>query len=491
MLNENDYLAMDALAMAEGLWGGDFSRAELTESAIAMAERRNPALNAINLPLYEHALEHARKLDASAPAPGDVAGLPFLIKDLSDLRGTRTSYGSELFKTYTAKSSSPAVRRFEAAGLIMLGKTNTPEFGLNLTTEPVVNGPTRNPWHTDYSTGGSSGGGAAAVAGGIVPVAHASDGGGSIRIPASCCGLFGLKPSRGLTETGRVLSENWSGMAVEHVVSRTIRDSAAFLDLIVLAAGQHLFTRPATPDSFLAALGESPPKLRIGLQDSHPMGQALDPECVEAARAAAALCESLGHSLRPFRHPLNYEALAAAMTQIICVHVYRSLERGLRHHGVVDLDKAPIERSTRYMAKLGREVTAKDYLAARDQLRMAELVMAEAHREIDVIISPVLARTTAKLGWLDMNAEDQCEYVSHFRQYSGFTAVYNGTGQPAMSVPLHPGPDHGIGGLPVGVMFTAAWGGDLRLLQLARQLEEAAPWPQTAPFPFGSSTKVR
>ena len=476
MLAENDYLAMDALAMAEGLEHGDFNRVELNESAIARAEQCNPALNAINLPLYEQALDQAAALDEASELSGPLAGVPFLLKDLSDLKGVATSYGSELFRDYVAKSSSPGVRLYEAAGLTMLGKTNTPEFGLTLTTEPVANGPTRNPWHTDFSTGGSSGGAAAAVAAGIVPVAQASDGGGSIRIPASCCGLFGLKPSRGLTQAGTVLSENWSGMAVEHVVSRTVRDSAAFLDLITLPAGQNLFARPESPASFLAALDESCPRLRIGIQDTHPTGEALDGECVEAVRAAAAQCESLGHIVEPFSHPLDYETLNAAMGQIVCVHTFRSLERGLRYYKI-GLEDAPVENSTRFMAGRGAEIPAVDYLAARDLLRIAEKQMAAAHEQVDVIISPVLAKTTAKLGWLDMNAENQREYVNRFRQYSGFTAICNGTGQPSMSMPLH----RTAAGLPVGVMFTASWGADQRLLQLAKQLESATPWPQIAP----------
>ncbi len=476
MLGENDYLAMDALALAQGLERGDFSRVELNERAIARAEQCNPGLNAINLPLYDQALEQAGSLDEAVSLPGSLAGIPFLLKDLSDLKGAATSYGSELFKSYVAKNSSPGVQLYEAAGLTMLGKTNTPEFGLTLTTEPVANGPTRNPWNTDYSTGGSSGGAAAAVAAGIVPVAQASDGGGSIRIPASCCGLFGLKPSRGLTQAGTVLSENWSGMAVEHVVSRSVRDSAAFLDLITLPSGQNLFARPEFPASFLTALDESCPRLRIGIQDTHPTGGALDSECVDAVQATAALCESLGHCVEPFSHPLDYEALNAAMGQLVCVHTYRSIERGLRFHKT-NLEKAPVERSTRFMAKRGAETPAADYLAARDLLRTAEKQMAAVHEQVDVIVSPVLARTTAKLGWLDMNAEDQREYINRFRQYSGFTAVCNGTGQPSMSVPLHRTAE----GLPIGVMFTAAWGGDLLLLQLARQLETTAPWPQIAP----------
>jgi len=476
MLGQNDYLSLDALGLAEGLKKGDFSRAEVVAAAASRAEARNPALNAINLPLYERALDTAKALDGAGESPGPLAGIPFLLKDLDNLAGEKTSFGSELFKDYRAKASGPVVKRYEAAGLAMLGKTNTPELGLTLTTEPVANGPSRNPWNPDYSTGGSSGGAAAAVAAGIAPVAQASDGGGSIRVPASCCGLFGLKPSRGLTEVGAVQSENWSGNAMEHVVSKSVRDSAAFLDLITLAQGQNLFTRPDAPASFLAAHEADCPPLRIGIHDSHPMGEQLDAECVEAVHAAAKRCESLGHSVEPFTHPLDHQSLGAAMWRISGVHTWQAVSRGLRHFGI-GLDEAPLERSTRIIAGRGAEISATEYLAARDQLRLAELTMARVHQKIDVIVSPVLARTTAKLGWLDMNSEDQREYISRFRKYGGFTAIYNGTGQPSMSVPLH----RDAGGLPIGVMFTAAWGGDLRLLQLARQLEQAAPWPQIAP----------
>ena len=476
MLEQKDYLALDALGLADGVKKGDFSRAETVEAAIVRAEARNPALNAINLPLYEPALAHAKRLDASREPNGPLAGIPFLLKDLDNLQGTKTSFGSELFKDYRARASGPVVKCYERAGLAMLGKTNTPEFGLTLTTEPVANGPSRNPWNTDYSTGGSSGGAAAAVAAGIVPVAQASDGGGSIRVPASCCGLFGLKPSRGLTEVGAVQSENWSGLAVEHVVSRSVRDSAAFLDLITLPQEQNLFTRPEPPASFLAAHETDCPPLRIGIHDSHPMGEELDADCVEAVHLAAKRCEHLGHSVEPFEHPLDHQSLGAAMWRISGVHTWQAINRGLRYFGI-GLDEAPLERSTRIIAGRGAEVSATEYLAARDQIRLTERTMARVHQKVDVIISPVLARTTAKLGWLDMNSEDQREYISRFRKYGGFTAIYNGTGQPSMSVPLH----RSSAGLPVGVMFTSAWGGDLLLLQLARQLEQAAPWPQIAP----------
>ena len=477
MLSSSEYIGLDALALADGLQRREFSVTELVQVAVAQAERLNPAFNAINHSCFERALAQAEAF-AAKPAllrKSPVTGLPFLVKDLSHVKTLPTSFGSRLFENHIAERNSNIVEKYMDAGLIVLGKTNTPEFGLTLTTEPVANGVTRNPWNPDYSTGGSSGGAAAAVAAGIVPVAHASDGGGSIRIPAACCGLFGLKPSRGLTVIEDRLGECWSGMSVGHVVSRTVRDSAAFLDLITLSQ-PNLFPLPSAPASFYQALETPLENLRIGLQLCHPQDESLDADCIAAVRQSAALCQSLGHEVEEIIHPLDYGALIAAMSRLINTHVFQAIEAQLAQRGLT-LEEAPLESSTRVMAERGREVTAATYLAARDALKQAERRMAQFHNTYDVILSPVLAKTPARLGWLDMNAEDLKEYGSRFRRYSGFTALYNGTGQPSMSMPLY----HSSEGLPVGVMFSAAWGRDLQLLQLARQLEQAQPWPLTAP----------
>ena len=477
MPNLNDYLAMDATAMAAGLRNGDFKASELVSLAVAQARRVNPVINAINVECYDAALALAADLDEKpSKLTDEVAGVPFLIKDLSLLEGHVATHGSRLYQNAIATCSANIVARYLDAGLVILGKTNTPEFGLTLTTEPAASGATLNPWNLGYSTGGSSGGAAAAVAAGIVPVAHATDGGGSIRIPASCCGLFGLKPSRGLTAIEKDIGDSWSGMSVGHVVSRTVRDSALFLNLITLDEAT-LFPKPTAPKSFAESLDAVPSGLRIAVQSKHPFGEALDPDVIEAVEKTAQLCESLGHHVTVVEHPADYKSAAAAMNKLVCIHTFQAVDRRLQELGI-NLDAADVENSTRQMAEMGARFSAVDYIRARDSLMRVEQQMAVFHQDYDVLLSPVLTKTTAKLGWLDMNTDDLNEYGARFRAYSGFTALYNGTGQPSASLPLF----RDSAGLPVGVMATAAWGTDHLLLQLAAQLEQAAPWPQTAPF---------
>ena len=478
MLSVVDYLGMDAIALAQGVRQGDFSNAEITSCAIARSEQTNPAINAINFSCFDAALARAQTFDQN-PAllkQSRIAGLPFLIKDIANVEGLPTTFGSRLYEGFTAERNYHIVQKYLDAGLIVLGKTNTPECGLTLTTEPIANGITRNPWNTDHSTGGSSGGAAAAVAAGMTPVAHATDGGGSIRIPASACGLFGLKPSRGLTAIEDSLAAVWGGMSVGHVVSQTVRDSAAFLDVITLAAPNQ-FAMPPSPASFYGQLEAAPSELRIGIQLTHPMEQAVDAECVAAVQNAASLCESLGHRVDEISHPVDYGPVVSAMGTMINTYIYKSLSPRLEALNTT-LEDAPIEASTRIMATHGRDTVTSRYLAAVDTVKDAERLLLKFHQDYPIILSPVLSKPPAEIGWLDMNSGDMKQYTNRFKQYSGFTALYNGTGQPSMSVPLH----RTEAGLPVGVMFTGAWGADALLVGLARQLEDAQPWPRRAPL---------
>ncbi len=474
-----EYRNLDGWALGEGLRAGRFSCRELTEAAIGEAERLNPSINAIVCEGYENALELADRFDNSSSLYelSPIAGLPFLLKDLADMAGMPTRSGSAITSGDAAGINAPITQSFINAGLNIFGKTATPEFGLTLTTEPASGTPCRNPWNLEYSTGGSSGGAAAAVAAGIVPVAHATDGGGSIRIPASCCGLVGLKPSRGLTASSNTLAGSWSGMSVGHVLSRSVRDSALFLESIRL---QHpgYFPLPLVPGNFSTQSDTPFGALRIAVHNTHPLDRDIDQECLDAVAKAASLCESLGHQVEACQHPLDFRPLVKAMSVLINLHTWQMVKPYLLERGVA-LEDAPLESSTRLLAGVGRDISADAYVDARDTLKLAELTMAEYHRNIDVIISPVLAKTTTKLGWLDMNSADLDEYGKRFRDYSGFTAIYNGTGQPSLSLPLH----QADSGLPAGVQFTAAWGGDACLLQLARQLEQAQPWPLLAPTP--------
>tara|TARA_B110000858_G_scaffold198514_1_gene266039 strand:- start:54186 stop:55634 length:1449 start_codon:yes stop_codon:yes gene_type:complete len=479
MLKYSAYAQLDGIAAADGIRNKQFTSAELTACAIERANEVNPRLNAIVHECFESAQEQAMRIDNNPKLlqKSRVAGLPFLIKDLAEVQGFATSFGSALYENYVSSQHSKIVAKYIQAGLPILGKTNTPEFGLTLTTESRANGPCRNPWNLDYSTGGSSGGAAAAVAAGIVPVAHASDGGGSIRIPASCCGLFGIKPSRGLTVVGDSLNESWGGMSVGHVLSRSVRDSAAFLDVIKLDHS-HLYPLPTSPHSFYDSIHETSArtrKLRIAVQFDHPTGETVDKDCALAIRKAVKLCESLGHHVEEAAHPVDHSLTSRAMTRMINTYLYQSVARRAEELQL-PLEECPLEASTLSLVKRGKAVSAAAYVDARNCLIAAEQQLQIFHQQYDVIIQPVLSKVPAKLGWLDMDSDDLKAYGSRFNAYSGFTALANGTGQPSMSVPMHLAESN----LPVGALFTAAWGDDATLLQLATQLEHAAPWQQLA-----------
>ena len=473
MLSSDDYLGRDALSLCEGLRDKEFTVEELTLSAINRAEAVNPTVNAIITENYEKALEQAKRLDRKRDLleTSPLAGLPFLIKDLSTVKGLTATFGSRLFQNYRATKSSKVVEQYQKAGLNIFGLTNTPEFGLTLTTEPIANGETRNPWNTDFSTGGSSGGAAAAVASGISPVAHATDGGGSIRIPASCCGLFGLKPSRGLTHIENDLTGCWAGMSVGHVVSQTVRDSAALLDVITLRS-PHLFPLPSNRGPFLGQHNPKRTQLKIGMQFKHPFGLPVDPECLEAVQLCAKNCELLGHRVEEIEPPIDYGPISSSMSKLINTFISRRVNARLEELNL-NFEAAQIENSTRLIAMFGCKVTAQELISAKDEIFKAQLQLYEFHKSVDLILSPVLAKTPAKLGWLDMDSDDLKNYTERFRSYSGFTSIYNGTGQPSMSVPTM----RTDNGLPVGVMLTGKWGSDSQLLQLASELEKINPWP--------------
>ncbi len=465
MLSSSEYRQYDALGLAELLRRGETSPPELLERAILEAETQNPALNAIIAWDLEGAREAARA--QTGPGRSLLSGLPFLVKDISAVAGLPHSRGSRLFEGQIASQDSSVVKRFREAGLLLFGKTNTPELCLTITTESRLHGACHNPRAPGYSAGGSSGGAAAAVAAGIVPAAHGSDGGGSIRVPASCCGLLGLKPSRGLTVSDGGMSNCWSGLSVNHVLTRSVRDSAAFLDLLRLDR-PGLFAMPASPASYLEALGRPAGRLRIAVQKQHPAGDPVHPDCLAALEHAAALCESHGFIIEEQCPPVDYEAVTHAMVTLINTHVAELVVPQLQARDV-SLEEAALEESTRRMTAAGARVTAVQFVAAMDTLRQASAEMSRFHERFDVILSPVLAMPPAPLGWLDMDSESMRTYAQRFASYSGFAALYNGTGQPSISLPLY----RTAQGLPIGLMFSAAWGKDLRLLQLAETLSDS------------------
>lgn len=476
MASSDDYQQLDGIAVAEGIRQRRFGAVEILDCALQLAESLNPKLNAITWPTYEKARDLARQLDgATSRTAAPFAGVPFLFKDLSAVSGLPQTSQSRLFATESSDHDAVIVKAFRQAGLISLGKTNTPELGLTITTESAYAGPCHNPWNPDYSTGGSSGGSAAAVAARIVPIAHGSDGGGSIRIPASCCGLVGHKPSRGLTPVAAELAASWSGMSVGHVLTRTVRDSAAMLDAIRLQQPV-LYPLPPSPASFLATLDQVRP-LKIAVQRTHPQGAELHPEVLKALDLTLAALVRAGHRIIEATPPVDYSRLSRLAGRIINVHVAQAIIPQLEKLGV-DLATPLLEEATRRMAKRGAELTARDYVEAVDGLRQLEIRMEEFFRSYDVLLSPVLAQPPAPLGWLDMNSDDMKTYLQRFNSYSGFCALFNATGQPSTALPVH----QSNAGLPIGILLSTRWGGDDLLLQLGRRLEVEFEWANRQPL---------
>jgi len=469
MLTAAEYMLQDAVGLGSLIQTGEVSPSEVLESAIQQAETLNPALNFLTHKAYEEARSVAASLNPDTN--NDLLyGVPFLVKAVNAVANWPQTRGSRLFAGEKAATDSCVAARYRDAGLLLFGHTNIPELCLTITTESKLHGACHNPHHPEHSTGGSSGGSAAAVAAGVVPAADASDGGGSIRIPAACCGLFGLKPSRGLTVVEHDMGSTWSGMSVSHVVSRTVRDSAAFLDLLRLEEPA-LFALPEYNESYYQSYSRSPGKLRIAVHRQHPAAHEVDPDCIAAVDLAARLCEDAGFHVEELAPPVNYEALGAAMGELINIHVAQIIMPQLEKRQLT-LDNAELEEATRRMAARGSKTSATDYLDALDRIRAAEQQMQAFHKHVDIVLSPVLSTPPAPLGWLDMDGDIRT-YASRFAEYSGFTALYNGTGQPSVSVPLYRNPAN----LPVGVMFSAGWGKDHLLLQLGSMMEQiTGPW---------------
>lgn len=463
MLTIDEYTSLDAIAMAQLRQRGEVSASELLACAFAQTDKLNPALNAVVHEDRDHARELAKQTDKSAPA-GQLAGVPFLIKEVNAVSGWPHTRSTEIYRRHIADRDSAVVQRYRQGGLIPFGSSNTPELCLTITTEFSLFGSCRNPHNLKHSSGGSSGGAAAAVAAGIVPAADGSDGGGSIRVPAACCGLVGFKPSRGLSVVEPDFGSAWSGMSVGHVLTRSARDSAAFLDLLRLRS-PGLFPLPDFAGSYYQTHTQEPSTLKIAVQRQHPDGLEVHPDCLQALAIAVRQCVGAGHHLIELTPPVDYASVGKAMSTLINVHVGQILSHGLETSGKT-LEQAGLAESTRRMATQGINTPAAKYLAALDSVKQIERQMAAFHETYDLVLSPVLAMPPAALGWLDMNADDIREYARRYSAYSPFTALYNGTGQPSISLPLYTNAQ----GLPIGVMFSAAWGQDHVLLQLANQL---------------------
>lgn len=488
-----EYRKHDALGLAALVKKGDITPEELVDVAIQRIASENPKINAVIHRRFEEARAEARKVGHNLP----FAGVPFLIKDLGmEVKGMPMCTGSRGYKDYVSEQDSFAVTKMKSAGLLILGKTNTPEFGITPFTEPELFGPTHNPWNLNYSPGGSSGGSAAAVAAGMVPFATANDGGGSIRIPASCCGLFGLKPTRGRVSWSSLEGEMWSGAAVENCVSRSVRDSAAYLDVIQGAAPGDPYVIPPPRRPYLEEVQTAPGKLRIGYTSGHTMGFPVDPACEQALKNAVELLWSEGHIVEEVALPYHREDLSDAFLTVVAGELAGEIGVMAQYLGRA-VTPGDVEPNTFAFYLLGRSFSAADYTFAKRKWGEISRRIAGFHEQYDLLLTPTLAKRPIRTGSLGPSAAEKrmIAVINTLRlgsaikatiqsladkvyDYIPWTPLANLTGQPSMSVPLYWTEEEN---LPVGVMFTARWGEEDLLYRLAGQLEKASPWQHKFP----------
>jgi amidase len=490
-MDERDYTDTDGLGLAELVRAGEVTAVELLEHAQARADALDPRINAFALRLDE--LASRRVLEELS---GPFAGVPFLLKDLhQDLAGVPTSAGSRSMAGRPAARTSTIVQRWLDAGLVVFGKTTTPEFGAKGTTEDSLFGPTRNPWDLSRTPGGSSGGAAAAVAARILPVAAASDGGGSIRIPAACTGLVGLKPGRGLVPSGPGDSEPLNGLATSGVVSRTVRDTAAMLDVIAGPDAVSAYAGALPDRPLLSALDEAPPRLRIGFTVRSAIRPTPHPEAIRAVERAAALLTELGHEVEEVPPPHDDAQLGRDFMAIWCVHQAIEMDRIKRATGCGD---DAFEQDTKVLAALGRAIGGVELQAADERRREHIAALAGLHETHDLLLTPTLGEPPIRIGALALPAPQRLvaeallrsrttrllklggvvdQIVEKNLAWVPYTQLANVTGRPAISLPLHRTPD----GLPMGVQLVGRLRSEELLLRLARQLEQHVPWAEQRP----------
>jgi amidase len=466
-----EYGSYDGVGLAELVRKKQVSAGELLDEAIARTARIDPQINAVVVKHYDYA---KRQIDNGLP-DGPFSGVPFLLKDLEILEGTRTTFGASVYNDNVADHSSTLARRFLAAGVTIFGKSSTPEFGMLPTTESRLFGPTRNPWNPAHSSGGSSGGAAAAVATRIVPLAHASDGGGSIRIPASASGVFGLKPTRARNPLGPDRGEGWAGLSCGHVVSLSVRDSAAMLDATCGPEPSSPYFAPPTERPFAEEVGRDPGRLRIAFTDKSPFGEAIDPEIAAATREVAHLLAGLGHHVEQ-RAPDLAADPAAVMATIVGASAAFNVRVAEQRFGRAITDR-DFERLTLASASNGQNTTATDYVAAQLTAFQISRGLATFFASCDVFLCPTLCSPPLRIGELNSMSQDLSHIAPILRRYMPATSMFNMSGQPAMSVPLA----WNAAGLPLGMMFAAAFGDEATLFRLAGQLEQTRPWKHNLP----------
>ena len=473
MSNAEDLSQLDATALAELVRQKEVTPLELVEAAIERIERLNPPLNVVVTKMYDQARAAA---NSDLPS-GPFTGVPFLLKDLlAAYEGVPMSSGSAYLKDFKPNHDSELVARYKRAGLIVVGKTNTPEFGILPTTEPSLFGAARNPWNPDYMTGGSSGGSAAAVAARLVPMAHANDGGGSIRIPASCCGLFGLKPTRARNPLGPDFGDMFSGLVAEHAVTRSVRDSAALLDATSGPAPGDPYAAPPPERPFAEEVGMPTSTLRIAFTTRAALGTPVHPDCVAAVEDAARLLVDLGHIVEEATPVVNGDMLVKSFMAIWsagCTWTINSLSYAVGRMPA----EGELEAGTAALYEMGKKVSAPEYLLALQYLQILGRQVAEFMTDYDLLLTPTLGSPPLPIGSFAPTAEDAMAGMRVATAFVPFTPICNATGQPAMSVPLY----WNAQGLPVGTHFVGRFGDEATLFRLAAQLETARPWADRRP----------
>ncbi|MDE8346763.1 MAG: amidase [Acidocella sp.] len=491
-----EYASYDATGLAGLIASGEVSAAEVLEAALAKIAAGEPRLNAMVEILAARA---QAQIAAAERPPGPFSGVPFLLKDIyQEYAGAKATRGAVALRDYIAPHDSELTKRFLAAGVVIAGSTATPELGLKATTETILHGATRNPWHPGTTPGGSSGGSAAAVAARYVPMAGASDGGGSIRIPASYCGLFGLKPSRGRVPCGPDFAEIWDGAVASGVLSRSVRDSAIMLDAIAgpEPGGPFIIAPPA--GAYAQEVGAETGRLRIGFSTASPVGGRIDPEQITAVQNAARLLESLGHVVEEAAPAIDGRQLFRCFMTMYYGHVAAGM-RAVR--ALTGADASTFHTDTRTIALLGDCISGADYVAARTAWHDFARALGVFHEHYDIFLTPVTAMGAARIGELDTKPADERAAKLMIMLRAGklllksgiaeklaftalertpFTQLANMAFVPAMSVPLHWGAD----GMPVGVHFSAKFGAEDVLIRLASQLEAAQPWAARVPAGF-------
>lgn len=467
MAKLDDLAFLDATAQAELVRAKEVKPIELVEDAIERIDHLNPTLNAVILQMYDYAREAA----AGKLPNGPFAGVPFLLKDIfAFFAGHRIAHGSQLMQNFVPDHDSELVVRLKRAGLIILGRTNVPEFGILPTTEPHLYGPCKNPWDVTRTTGGSSGGSAAAVAAGMVPMAHANDGGGSIRIPASCCGVFGLKPTRARNPMGPDFGDILSGTVVEHAVTRSVRDSAALLDATAGPDVGDPYWAPPLTRPFLQEVGQDPGKLHIAYTTKPINDAPVHADCIRAVENTAKLCADLGHEVEEAAPAIFVEPLVNAFLVLYSAGCALSVK-------LLGGSRDLVEPLTWALHEMGNQHSATDYLVALQTLQAVSRQVANFFLKYDVLLTPTVLEPPVPLGTFDSPSDDPLAGLYRATEFIGFTPLCNITGQPAMSVPLFWNEDN----LPIGSHFIGRFGDEATLFRLAAQLEAARPWAEKRP----------